>query len=248
VVRKYDEALRCVVLPRIGRVPAGALTQGDVQRMVDEVASHRTVEHARKALTALRVALRVAARYGELGMNPCSGVRVPASAEPERRARVVTPEEAAAITTAAGKDDARMGRSFAAPLIALAFGTGARLGELLALPWGPDGLDLDRGMVHVRRSIDRVRDAAGVYPFIAPKSRASRRDVPLAPDDIVRMRRHQLATGRPPVGALVFAAPDGTPLSPIPAQRAFKRACKVAAVEAPSPASTTRDTATRPTL
>ena len=55
-----------------------------------------------------------------------------------------------------------------------------RLGELLALRWGPDGLDLDGGIVHVRASLDRVRDGSGEYARLAPKSRAGRRDVPLA--------------------------------------------------------------------
>jgi site-specific recombinase XerC len=120
-----------------------------------------------KALTALRVALRVAERYGELEGSPCVGVRVPASADPERPARIITPEEAAAIIVAAETEDARLGRSFAGRLIALAFGTGLRLGELLALPWGPDGLDLDEAIVRVRRSVDRVRNSDGAYPFLS---------------------------------------------------------------------------------
>src|SRR5688572_24866553 len=49
-------------------------------------------------------------------------------------------------------DDARLKRSFAAPRYTLAFGAGLRMGELLALRWGPDGLDLDSGVVHVRAS------------------------------------------------------------------------------------------------
>src|SRR5215212_7724837 len=104
-------------------------------RVVDALAAERSPEHGRRALTALRVALRLAERYGELDANPCAGVRVPASAEGEKPARILTPEETAAIVVAAEADDARLGRSFAAPLFALAFGSGLRLGELLALRW-----------------------------------------------------------------------------------------------------------------
>jgi integrase len=78
--------------------------------------------------------------------------------------------------------------------------------------------------VRVRASLDRVRDASGEYSRLVPKSRAGRRDVPLAPEDAVRLRRHRLATGRPPDGALVFASAEGEPLSPVPAYRAWKRA------------------------
>jgi len=234
VVRKYEEQLRLLVLPRIGAVPLAALTGGDCQRLVDEIAAERTPEHGRKALTALRVALRVAQRYGELDSNPCAGVRVPVDARGEKPARILTPEEAAAILDAPELEDVRLGRSFAGPFLSLAFGTGLRLGELLALRWGPDGLDLDAAIVSVRASLDRVRDASGAYAELEPKSRASRRDVPLPPEDTARLLRHRLATGRPPNGTLVFSK-QGEALSPVPAYRAFKRACEAAGFSAPLP-------------
>ena len=49
------------------------------------------------------------------------------------------------------------------------------------------------------------------------------------------MRRHRLATGRPRNGALVFGNEHGEPLSPLPAERAFKRAAKTAKVAEPLP-------------
>jgi hypothetical protein len=69
VVRKYEENLRTLVLPAIGSVPITTLTTGDCQRLVDGIAAARTPEHARKALTALRVAVT----YGELPVNPALG-------------------------------------------------------------------------------------------------------------------------------------------------------------------------------
>jgi integrase len=224
VLRKYEEALRVLVIPEIGAVPVATLTRGDVQRLVDAIAAQRTPEHARKALVSLRVSVRLAERYGDVEGNVCAGVRVPASAEAEQPPRVVTPEEASAIVAQADADDARLMRSYGGPLISLAFGTGLRLGELLALQWGADGLDLDARVVRVRRSLDRVRDASGEYPFIPPKSRASRRDVPLTDEDVARLRRHRLATGRRD-GELVFGGDRGEALSPVPAARAFRRAC-----------------------
>lgn len=227
VVRKYEEQLRCVVIPRVGDVPLDTLTRGDVQRLVDEIAAELTPEHARKALTALRVALRVAERYDELTVNPCTAVRVPTSADGEKPPRILTREQCAAIVQAAEADDARLKRSFAGPLISLALATGLRLGELLALRYGPDGLDLDASTVRVRATLDRVHGADGAYERLAPKSRASRRDVPLAADEVARLKRHRLATRRPVDGQLVFAI-DGEALSPVPAYRAFKRACRSA--------------------
>lgn len=235
VMRKYEENLRVFVLTELGAVPISTLTTGDLQRFVDGLAAARTPEHARKALTALRVALRVAIRYGELETNPCAGVRVPTSADGERPVRIVTPEEAAGIIGQAEKNDAELQRSFGGPLIALAFCSGLRMGELLALRWGSEGLDLDLGVVHVRRSLDRVRGDDGRYAEIAPKSRASRRTVPLPPEDIAPLRRHRLASGRPEDGELVFCGPHGEALSPVPATRAFRRAAQRVGIAAPLP-------------
>jgi integrase len=233
VVRKYEEQLRTLVLPRIGGIPITALTTGDVQRFVDEVANDRTPEHGRKALTALRVALRTAVTYGELERNPCTGVCVPANPEGESPPSVLSPEECDAIVEAGYRDDARLERSMIGPLLALLMGSGLRLGEALALEWGPEGLDVDESLLRVRKSLDRVRGPDGEYPSLEPKSRAAKRDVPLAPEDVARLRRHRLATGRPQDGALVFSGPGGKALSPVPAYRAFKRACRAVKVAEP---------------
>lgn len=212
--RAYEEALRLLVLPRIGGLPVATVTRGDVQQLVDEIAGTESVAHARKALTALRVALRVAERYGEIDANPCAGVRAPADDDDrERPARVLSLAETAILVDGAERDDTRFQRSFAAPLVVLALGTGLRLGELLALVWGPEGLDLDEGVVCVRRSLDRHRGDNGTYPIVPPKSRASRRDVPVPPEDVARLLRHRLASGRPGDGTRVFGdvAPHGLP-------------------------------------
>jgi site-specific recombinase XerC len=188
-VRKYEENLRLLIVPRISAVPVATLTGGDCERLVDEIAAERTPEHARRALTALRVALRICQIYGELDTNPCMGVRVPANGDGEKPARILSPEEAEQIIAQAEADDTRLGRSFAGPLCTLAFGSGLRLGEMLALVHGPDGLDLDSCSVNVTRSLDRVRDkATGNYPFVAPKSKAGLRTVPLAPEDVAALR------------------------------------------------------------
>lgn len=239
VVRKYEEQLRTLVVPAIGGVPVGALTRGDIQRLVDGIAAGRTPEHARKALVALRVALRVAERDGliEPGTNPCAGVRAPADQRIERAARILTPQEVSGILEAATIDDARLGRSFGAPLIALLFGTGLRLGEALALPWGAQGLDLEGGVVRVRRSLDRVRDKeTGTFAFVAPKTRTSRRDVPVRPSDVAMLKRHRLACGRPGDGELVFPDERGRALTPNGRPRhAFTRAVRAAGLGDPAP-------------
>jgi integrase len=234
--RRMESALRVHALPRVGHVPVGALTRRMLQGLVDDLAAAHGPETARKALHALAAVLRVAERDGLVEANPARGVRVPTADHDERPVRVLTPEECDALVAAAEADDARLGRSLAAPLVALALGSGLRLGELLALRWGADGLDLDAAVVHVRASLDRARDVDGAFPVVTPKTRAGWRDVPLDPADVARMRRHRLATGRRPAGGLVFADADGAPLDAGGApRRSWERVARAAGIAAPVP-------------
>lgn len=235
VVRTYEISLRRDVLPRIGALPVQTLRRGDVKRLVQEIAAAQSADHARKALTALRVVLKLAEDYGDLDANPCAGVEVPVSETPERKPRVLTLAETDALVLAAEADDERFRRSFAAPFVTLAVGTGLRIGELLALRWGPDGLDLDAGIVRVRGSLDRHLDASGTYPVVATKSNRWR-EVPLPPSDAARLLRHRLATGRRDDGTLVFPDALGRPLAPHGLPRAvWRRVVAAAGIVDPLP-------------
>ena len=226
-VRKYEEALRCVVLPRVGAVPISTLTGGECQRLVDGIAAELSSEHAKKALTALRVALKLAQRYGELDANPCARVTVPVSGEAEKPATIISPEEAAAIIERLEADDARLKRSLRRATLRARFRSRSANGRAAraSLGAGRPGSGA-RASCMCAASLDRVRDSSGDYAELAPKSRAGRRDVPLAAEDVARLRRHRLATGRPEDGELVFAGDDDEALSPVPAYRAWKRACR----------------------
>lgn len=215
-VANYEGALRRLVLPELGALPVATITRGDVQRLVNETAGRVSVEHARAVRAAIAAVMRQCEDYGELDSTPCVGIRVGYAHDEHPDAtpvRVLSPAEGAAFLDAAELDDESHGRSLLGPFVRLALATGLRRGELLALPWGPDGLDLDAGTVHVRRSVATALDTStGRYPFLPPKSRKSLRDVPIPASDLPALRRHRLATRRPADGELVFADELGNPL------------------------------------
>jgi integrase len=110
----------------------------------------------------------------------------------ERRpARVLSRDERRRLQDAADadKDSVVIGH-----FVALALGTGARKGELRALAWGPEGLDLATGMARVRWTMDAEEGR------VATKNR----DVPLGVAVVARMRRWRLASPHSTDGDLVF--------------------------------------------
>ena len=211
-VAGYEIALRVDVLPAIGWCDVATLRRGDIQQLVDALAASKSPASAKKAFAALSVSLRLCELYDELAVHPCTGVRVPAVDETES-VRALDAAEARRLLDAAEADDVKHERSFALPFLALLLGSGLRSGEALALRYGPDGLDLASGTVHVRASLSRQKDAAGTYAELAPKTPKSFRTVTLPDKDTDLLRVHHAATGNPADGTLVFAYADGKPLA-----------------------------------
>jgi integrase len=141
-------------------------------------------------------------------------VRVPAI---ERRpARVLSREEMHRLQEAADADE----NAVIGPFVALAIGTGARKGELRALAWGPEGLDLSAGMTRVRWTMDAEQGRV-------PTKNREARDVPLGAAVVARMRRWRLASPDSKDGDLVF--PGREP------REAWKRVRKAAKLADPQP-------------
>ncbi len=114
-------------------------------------------------------------------------------------------------------------------LFVFLLGTGARRSEGLALAWGD--LDLDRGVVTIRTSLEHVRPAKQMRRK-EPKTRAGRRSVTLSPWLVAELRAHRarqqeqrlsLGMGRAPDDSPVFALWDGSWRTPNSASTAWSR-------------------------
>ena len=70
--------------------------------------------------------------------------------------------------------------------ILLALGTGMRLGEIFGLSW--DAVDVKKGIIYVKRAL--VTSRAGVN-FEEPKTKASRRQIPLSADVATHLRKYK---------------------------------------------------------
>ncbi len=198
----YEIALRLRVLPHLdgrsgqplGELPCDALDGRTAQNLVDVLAARESAASARVAAAALAAVLRDAYGRGLVDELP---PRLTLPPPPARRERTLTLDEAGRLLEAAQADDARLTRSLLGPLVALLVGTGCRIGEALGLDWGPAGLYLagEPPVVRIARS--------------TTKTDAGARRVPLDAESTKALRRHFLASGRPPVGAPVFADEHG---------------------------------------
>jgi hypothetical protein len=79
VTRSYETALRRYILPEFGAVKLAEVQRRDVQQLADALlTAGRDPSTIRNVLMPLRVIYRRAVADGEVAVNPCTGLRLPA--------------------------------------------------------------------------------------------------------------------------------------------------------------------------
>jgi integrase len=195
VVREYERSLRLHVLPVLGGARLSRIQRRDVQRLADDLlVSGADPSTIRNALKPLQVIYRRAIEDGDVAVNPCERLRLPAARG--RRERIASPSEAAAVIAALRPEDRA--------LWGCAFYAGLRRGELRALVW--DDVDLADRLIRVERSMSGHGETGG------PKSRAGRRSVPIVAVLRDLLVEHKLVMRRD--SGLVFGSSTTQPFTP----------------------------------
>jgi integrase len=202
-VRTYAQALNLRVLPVLGDRKLSDVSRFDVQDLADHLhVAGRSASTVHLAVASLRAICRRAVSRGVLAVNPCDGVSLPAARG--SRDRIIDPTEGASLIAALPEADRA--------LWATAFYAGLRRGELRGLRWSD--VDLQAGVIRVERGWDDVVGA------IEPKSRKSRRTVPIA-----AVLREYLIARKLSTGGTGLAFGDGvTAFRPDKAQERADRA------------------------
>jgi len=216
---RYRQLVRLHLIPALGALPLGKLRPAHIQAAYARVLAARSPQTVLHCHRVLKEALGHAVKWQLLARNPADAV------DPPRPARYEIP--------AIGPDALRRLLAQDSPyaaLIHLAASTGLRQGELLGLRW--QDVDLERGVVHVRQSLQRVN---GSLTFRTPKTHHSRRAVALGPSVVETLRRHRLQRLQEHLSlghdlGLVFATPLGTPIDPSNFRRAWQRIVRSANV------------------
>jgi|SRR5579862_4282098 len=193
-IRGYDAALRNRILKDLGAHKLSEIRRVDLQDLVDRlVAEGLDASTIRNQLMPLRAIYRRAVSRGDVVVNPTTGLELPAVRGV--RDRVASPAEAGKLIAALEGEDDRA-------LWATALYAGLRRGELMALRW--DDVDLKAGIIRVEQAWDPKAHAV-----VAPKSRAGRRNVPIAAALKKVLLAHRLRCGRS--AGLVFGKDGATP-------------------------------------
>ena len=163
-LRSHEQAMRLRVLPEMGGARLADITRPDVERFADRLlAAGMNPSTLSGTMQPLRLIFGRALHRGELAVNPCDGIRLPAVRS--RNERFASPAEAAALIAAVPEEDRA--------IWATAVYAGLRLGELMALRVAD--VDLATGVIRVERGWDYKEGAQE-----AKTRRSTRRRVPIA--------------------------------------------------------------------
>jgi integrase len=186
-IRSYAQSIE-KLRPVFGSTRVSELTRNDVQDYIDElVAEGQRGQTVRNTIMPLRVLYRRAVKRGQVAVNPMLDLDLPES--DGKRERVAPPSEAVELLNAMTEANDRA-------LWATALYAGLRVGELQALQ--VEDVELEAGVIHVRRSWDRVEG------FVAPKSKAGARDI-----FICQHLREHLEAHEAPSEGFYFGRTDG---------------------------------------
>jgi integrase len=188
-LRGYRRCLEVEVFPEIGGTRMDEVTRGDLNKLVQRLASRGLAASTiRNIVIPLRALYRHAIDLEQITVNPTKGMRVPAGSG--SRTRVAAVKEINGILRALDPQDR--------PLWATALYAGLRRGELMGLRWAD--IDLAAGVIRVEMNYD-----PGDKVMVEVKSEAGQgRKIPICAALREELLAHrQRAPGRP--RGLVFA-------------------------------------------
>jgi integrase len=195
-VRQRRQHTDLHIKPLIGSTKLSRLNTPVVQEFVDRLLETRSRAMARRVLTSLKGILAEAQRRGLIAHNPAMVAKVAKRREedeegdgiqlpPKTHLRLMIAKSAVLWPTARKNSRGEIATCYWRPLIVTAIFSGMRASELRGLTWS--NVDIDAGLIKVRQRADRYNRLG------MPKSKAGRRDIPMAPLVANTLREWKLA-------------------------------------------------------
>jgi integrase len=219
-VREYGYRLERWVLPAIGRMRLREVTVLDIEDLFDGLVSsglsRGTVGSVKNALAAM---LQDAVRARHLQLNVARLAQMPeAGASDTKQVEIPTDDQVRALVN-------QCRGSGLEPIVSVCVGTGARIGEALAMQW--TDVDLDLGLWRVSRTITKGSDGSAQ---IGQRTKTGRsREVALTEDVVACLRQQRRVVTKARIKSaywqdhdLVFPTSIGTARDPHNVRRELK--------------------------
>jgi integrase len=211
--RSYNSLLKKHLLPRFRAQRLCDFTRPEIQRFIlDKLQQGYAWEMGKRLVGLLSKIFAMTVEWGYLAESPARGIRMPERTL-KRPHSALSAVEVQKLLVALNEPQ----RTF----VLVAVLTGLRLGELLALRWGR--IDLDG-------SVLRVEESCYLGRFGTPKTRSSRRAVPLSPSVVRALAVHRSRCIDSGLEALVFGTREGQPSKADQIRDLLKQACRRAGV------------------
>ncbi len=221
-VAYYERAVERVIKPGLGQVTIRESTTAQIDRFLRSV---RSVSGQRDARVVLRQAFALAARYDLVDHNPVNDAYRPPAARSKPRALTVEDVQTLRARIRTWQDEQRLGPKRAHDLfevVDVMLGTGARIGEVLALRWQDcTNLDADRVAVTIAGTVVTAK-GKGCWRQDHPKTDAGNRVV-ILPAFAVEALRRQRDRGIPSAEGLVFPTRTGSARWPANVRTAWRQ-------------------------
>jgi integrase len=217
------------IIPELGQIKLTRLTQRDLNDFMEQKVAAGLDGTARHCHRLIRSALSKAEKDGLVCRNVAKLAECPPAPKHSGSVRPLSPTEARDFLAAVS------GHRLEA-LYSVALAIGLRRGEALGLEW--TGLDLDRGLLSVTQTVQRIK-GKGMVKERAAKRERSLRTVPLPPFAIGALRRHRENQQRErdfagqawKENGLVFASTIGTAIEPTNLRKHFKSVLKLLKID-----------------
>jgi integrase len=190
---RYEGLINLHIAPALGEVEINELCRRQIQEFLTRKKKDGNIKQNGESLSAtstnlmltvLNLAFEYACDMEIVEMNPCT--RLKRAPEETRAIDAFTKEEQRKLEQVI--EESNDPRLFG---ILLCLYTGLRIGELLGLEW--NDVDLERGIIHIDKTVYREKDNTGTWQLIvdSPKTKSSARDIPL-PKYIVKLLKMQI--------------------------------------------------------
>ena len=210
--KTYEGYIKNHIKPSIGNIPLTKLTTLDLQRLYQKLLTEGRVDRLEaknqpKGLSSKTVrninqvissAMQLAIQQKLISSTPADGCALPRIEHKEMK--TLPADQLAAFL-----NEAKRTGTFELYYIDLA--TGLRRGELLGLKW--QDVDLDSGVIHVRRQVGRIDGKVQEAPL---KTKNAYRNISIGADAVsILWEKKKQDGGR---SEYVFPSPTGGPMSP----------------------------------